>query len=66
MPSGATDLIVKVPTTELESRLTQRCLTSVRRDATVASVNAETTVAGADLQGELYAGRLRGITTMGA
>ena len=37
-----------------------------RRDATLASVNAETTVAGANLQGELYAGRLRGITTMGA
>ena len=37
-----------------------------RRDATVASVNAETTVAGADLQGELYAGRLRGMTTLGA
>lgn len=37
-----------------------------RRDATLASVNAETTVAGANLQGELYAGRLRGVTTMGA
>lgn len=37
-----------------------------RREATVAAVRAETTVAGANMNGEIYAGRLRGTTTLGS